>query len=201
MNIEIKNIESSIKEKNILIEKLNIFFSEDTINLLKEHPAELINSNLKKREKHREELNKLTSDLKVKDKEKENLTLKIQRQNNSLYIINSDKVIEDVTIEALKTKINNNKKHIDELSQSEDGMLVKIHGWDKQRANEMIASIFPEQYPVNFMAVNKLCKHINMANELKVVNKYLLNLKSLALETKNTDSVIKETAESLLSSL
>lgn len=201
LNIEIKNIESSIKEKNILIEKLDISFSEDTINLLKEHPAELINSNLKKREKHREELNELTSYLKVKDKEKENLTLKIQRQNNSLYIINSDKVIEDVTIEALKTKINNNKKHIDELSQSEDGMLVKIHGWDKQRANEMIASIFPEQYPVNFMAVNKLCKHINMANELKVANKDFLNLKSLALETKNTDSVIKETAESLLSSL
>lgn len=201
LNVEIKNIESSIKEKNILIEKLNTFFSEDTINLLKEHPAELINSNLKKRDKHREELNKLISDLKVKDKEKENLTLKIQHLNNSLYIINSDKTIEDVAIEALKTKINSNKKHIDELSQPEDGMLVSIHGWDNDQMEAMIKTVLNDQYPVNFMAVNKLCKHINMANELKVANKDFLNLKSLALETKNTDSVIKETAESLLPSL
>ena len=121
--------------------------------------------------------------------------------NNSLYIINSDKTIEDVAIEALKTKINSNKKHIDELSQPEDGMLVSIHGWDNDQMEAMIKTVLNDQYPVNFMAVNKLCKHINMANELKVANKDFLNLKSLALETKNTDSVIKETAESLLPSL
>lgn len=202
LNIEIKKIESSIKEKNILVDKLNVFFGEgDTIDLIIKHSAALVNINFKERKKYIEEREKLTSDLKVKNEKKKTITLKILLLNNSLDIINSDQIIEDVAIEALKRTINNNKKRLNELTQPEERMLAKIHGWDNQQMDDMIKEVFTRRYPTDFISVNKLCKHINIINQLKVTNKDLLNLKSLALQHENKHSIIKETAEGLRPSL
>lgn len=205
INIEIKTIESEIKVKNDLIKRLTILIeqssSDPLLNLSNSDKDSFAKIYNKQKDEALDVLGKLTSKLKEENSHKKDKIIEIENLNILLQVTNEEIIIDIKKREDLNIKINNNNKIINEITHSEERMLVKIHGWDKQRANEMIASIFPDQYPVNFMAVNKLCKHINMANELKVANKDFLNLKSLALETKNTDSVIKETAESLLSSL
>lgn len=201
LNLEIKKIALSIAEKKDLIKKITILSSQEANNLFGTGIFGDNEVNKRKKEKYLEECNTLISEMEVKNKEKQSKILRIQLLNDSLHLINSDKTQEDKKIESLREKIKNNNKIITEINISEERMLVKIHGWDKQQANEMIASIFPEQYPVNFMAVNQLCKHMNMIDQLKITDKDVLNLKSLALGTNDDKSVIEIMAESFLPSL
>ncbi|MFA3780992.1 hypothetical protein [Yersinia sp. 1652 StPb PI] len=201
LNVEIKKIALSIAEKKDLIKKITILSSQEANDLFGTGIFGDNEVNKRKKEKYLEECNTLTSEMEVKNKEKQSKILRIQLLNDSLHLINSDKTQEDKKIESLREKIKNNNKIITEINTSEERMLVKIHGWDKQQANEMIASIFPEQYPVNFMAVNQLCKHMNMIDQLKITDKDVLNLKSLALGTNDDKSVIEIMAESFLPSL
>ncbi|CNH70876.1 Tc toxin subunit A [Yersinia pekkanenii] len=201
LNVEIKNIESSISEKKDLIKKINILTSDEVNDLFGTGAFGNNEVNKRKKEEHLKEYNILTSDLEVKNKKKQSETFRIQLLNDSLHLINSDKTLEDKKIESFREKINNNNKIINEILSSEDRMLVIIHGWDNNQMDEMIKTVLNDQYPVNFMAVNKLCKHINMANKLKVVTKDLVNLKSLVLEDslKDSKTVIENIAKSLAS--
>ncbi|CNI39253.1 putative insecticidal toxin complex protein [Yersinia thracica] len=205
LSIEIQSIESKITSKNALAKRLTILIEQTSSDDF--FPPDAGKYFAQQYEKQKGELlnyiETLTSNLKGISSDRNSQLIEIEQLSHFLQLTNEDIISESKKREELNLKIKNNNRVINEITFSEESMLVKIHGWDQQQAKEMIENTSPEQYPVQFITVNKLCSHINMAHQLNITVKDLMNLKSLALEAHNDQlkSVVKSTTEGLIASL
>lgn len=186
LTVKIKSIESSITILNDALEKITTLSNEESNSLFGSSIWNNNEDNKYKKEIYSNDRDNLTSELKVKTTEKKKKIAELQSLNDLLNLIDLDKTKEDKKIREIQLKIKNNQKSINELAPSEESMLVKIHGWDQQKTIDMIENIFPDKYPVEFITVNKLCKHINMVEQLKITNEELFTLKRRALEPDNS---------------